>query len=60
LVWDCVEPLRPKLVRAVFEYVAAHELSLAPPLAKEIVEVAVRTISVRECVKVVEWLVKLF
>ncbi len=25
LVWDCVEPLRPKLVKAVFGYVATHE-----------------------------------
>ena len=29
---------------------------LAPPLAKEIVEVAVKAVSVRECVKVVNWL----
>ena len=63
LVWDCIEPLRPKLVRAVFGYAATHEFGrqdflvfvhkithektvrLAPPLSKEIVEVAVRTIS---------------
>jgi hypothetical protein len=75
LVWDAVEPLRPKLVRAVFEYVAAHEFErrdflvfvhkitaertvrLAPPLAKEMVEVAVKAVSVRECVKTVNWLV---
>ena len=25
LVWDCIEPLRPKLIKAVFGYVAAHE-----------------------------------
>jgi hypothetical protein len=29
---------------------------LAPPLAKEIVEVAVKAVSVRQCVKVVNWL----
>jgi CRISPR/Cas system-associated endonuclease Cas1 len=75
LVWDCVEPLRPKLIRAVFGYVAAHEFEkrdflifvhkitaertvrLAPPLAKEIAALAVNTVSVRECVKVVRWLV---
>jgi hypothetical protein len=77
LVWDAVEPLRPKLVRAVFGYVNGHEFErrdflvfvhkitlertvrLAPPLAKEIVEVAVKTVSIRECVKVVSWLAKL-
>jgi CRISPR/Cas system-associated endonuclease Cas1 len=71
LVWDAVEPLRPKLVRAVFEYVAAHEFErrnflvlvhkitleqtvrLAPALAKEIVEVVVKTVSVNECVKTI-------
>jgi hypothetical protein len=75
LVWDAVEPLRPKLVNAVFEYVGAHEferqdflifvhkitaertVQLAPPLAKEIVEVAMKTVSIRECVKTVNWLV---
>src|SRR5580704_3434764 len=77
LVWDCVEPLRPRLVRAVFEYASEHEFErrdflvfvhkitfertvrLAPPLAKEIVEVAVKAVSVRECVKTVKWLVRL-
>ena len=75
MVWDAVEPLRPKLVGAVFEYVSNHEFEkrdflvfvhkittettvrLAPPLAKEIVDVAVRAVSVRECVKVVDWLI---
>jgi hypothetical protein len=33
---------------------------LAPPLAKEIVAVAVKTVSVSECVKTVNWLAKLF
>jgi CRISPR-associated protein Cas1 len=77
LVWDCVEPLRPKIVRAVFGYVAAHEferrdflvfvhkitlertIRLEAKLAKEITALATKTISVRECVKVVRWLVKL-
>src|ERR1700704_2023037 len=25
LVWDCIEPLRPKLVKAVFKYAGTHE-----------------------------------
>lgn len=76
LVWDCVEPLRPKLVRAVFGYASTHEFErqdflvfvhkitaertvrLTAGLAKEIVEVAVRAVSVRECMKAVNWLVK--
>jgi CRISPR associated protein, Cas1 family len=75
LVWDAVEPLRPRVVRAVFGYVETHEferadflvfvhkitlertIRLTAELAKEIVEVAVKTVSVRECVKTVEWLV---
>jgi hypothetical protein len=66
--------LRPKLVKAVFGYVGAHEFErgdflvfthkitaernvrLAPGLAKEIVTLALRTISMRECVRMVEWL----
>jgi CRISPR-associated protein Cas1 len=77
LVWDCVEPLRPKVVKAVFGYVAIHEFEkkdflvfvhkitgektvrLAPPLAKEIALLALKTVSVRECVEVTDWLVKL-
>jgi CRISPR/Cas system-associated endonuclease Cas1 len=77
LVWDCVEPLRPRLVKAVFGYVATHEFErrdflvlvhkitlertvrLAPALAKEIVEVAVKAVSVSECVKTVRWLVSI-
>ena len=69
--------MRPKLVNAVFGYVAAHEFErgdflvfvhkitferivrLAPPLAKEMVDVAIRTVSIHECMKVVKWLVKL-
>jgi CRISPR/Cas system-associated endonuclease Cas1 len=71
LVWDCVEPMRPKLVSAVFGYVASHEFEkrdflvfvhkitlertvrLAPPLAREIVEVAVKVVTVQECVRTV-------
>jgi CRISPR-associated protein Cas1 len=78
LIWDAIEPLRPKLVKAVFRYVETHEFEkrdfvvlvhkitlersvrLAPPLAKEIVAVAVKTVSVSECVKTVNWLAKLF
>jgi CRISPR/Cas system-associated endonuclease Cas1 len=77
LVWDAIEPLRPRLVKAVFGYVATHEFErtdflvlvhkvtlertvrLAPALAKEIVEVAAKAVSIRECVKVVRWIVKL-
>ena len=78
LVWDCVEPLRPRVVRAVFDYVATRDfekkdfqvyvhkitgertIRLAPPLAKEIAVLAIKTVSVRECVKNVDWLAKLF
>ena len=78
LVWDAIEPLRPKLVRSVFGYVETHEFEkkdflvfvhkitgertvrLAPPLAKEIAALAIRTVGVRECVKTVDWLAKLF
>ena len=76
LVWDCIEPLRPKLIKAVFGYVAAHEFErgdflvfvhkitaertvrLAPTLTKEIATLAMKTVSVKECVKVVRWLIK--
>ena len=77
LVWDAIEPVRPKVVRAVFGYVAAHEfvrgdfvvfvhkitaertVRLAPTLAKEIATLTMKTVSIRECVKAVNWLVKL-
>jgi hypothetical protein len=69
--------MRPKIVKAVFGYVATHEFErrdflvfvhkitlertvrLAPALAKEIVEVAVKAVSVSECVKTVRWLVSI-
>jgi CRISPR/Cas system-associated endonuclease Cas1 len=75
LVWDAVEPLRPKLIKAVFGYAGSHEFErqdflvfvhkvtaertvrLAAGLAKEIAALAMKTISVRECVKTVNWLV---
>lgn len=46
----------------IFVHKITHERTarLAPPLAKEIVEVAVKAVSVRECVKTAKWLVKLF
>jgi CRISPR associated protein Cas1 len=74
LVRDAIEPLRPKVVRAVFGYAGSHEFErrdflifvhkithertvrLAPPLAKEIVGVAISAVSIRECIKVVRWL----
>jgi CRISPR-associated endonuclease Cas1 len=77
LVWDAIEPLRPRLVSAVFGYAANHEFEkkdflvfvhkrtrektvrLAPPLAKEIAVLALKTVSVRECVRTADWLVKL-
>jgi CRISPR-associated protein Cas1 len=76
LVWDAIEPLRPKVVSAVFEYAEKHEFEradflvfvhkitaerivrLTAGLAKKIVEVVVKTVSARECVKTVDWLVK--
>jgi hypothetical protein len=30
---------------------------LAPPLAKEIAALAIKTVSVRECVKIMNWLI---
>jgi hypothetical protein len=32
---------------------------LAPPLAKEIAALAIKTVSVRECVKITDWLIKM-
>jgi hypothetical protein len=58
LVWDAIEPLRPNLVRSVFGYVETHRFEkkdfltgertvrLAPPLAKEIAPLAIRTVGV--------------
>jgi CRISPR/Cas system-associated endonuclease Cas1 len=75
LVWDAVEPLRPKVVKAVFGYAATHEFErrdflvfvhkitaertvrLTAEPAKELVEVAMKAVSIRECVKTVNWLV---
>ena len=43
----------------VFVHKITHEktIRLAPPLAKEIAALTVKTVSVRECVKVVNWLI---
>jgi CRISPR/Cas system-associated endonuclease Cas1 len=77
LVWDCVEPLRPKLIKAAFGYVGTHDFErrdflvfvhkitaernvrLAPGLAKEIAALALKTISIRECMQVVRKLERL-
>jgi hypothetical protein len=77
LTWGCIEPLRPKLVTAVFGYVGAHEFErrdflvlvhkisgerivrLAQPLAKEIAALALKTIDVKECLKMVDCVGKL-
>jgi CRISPR/Cas system-associated endonuclease Cas1 len=69
LVWDCVEPLRPGLVRAVFEFAAGRvfrkddfaviEGGIVRPegqLIREIATLALTAAPIRECVKVVRWL----
>ena len=68
LVWDAVEPHRPELVRAVFRYAegrafkrydfgifANDGVGLLPPLAKEIAELTVKTATLRDMVKTVDW-----
>jgi CRISPR/Cas system-associated endonuclease Cas1 len=67
LVWDAVEPHRPKLVRTVFEMAgerafkrydfgifANDGVGLLPPLAKEIAELTVRTVTLKDMVKTVD------
>ena len=68
LVWDAVEPHRPGLVRAVFRHAegrafkrydfgifANDGVGLLPPLAKEIAELTVKTATLRDMVKTVDW-----
>jgi CRISPR-associated endonuclease Cas1 len=69
LVWDCIEPHRPKLVRAVFEMAerrafkrydfgifANDGVGLLPPLAREIAELTIRTVTLKDMVKTVDWI----
>jgi CRISPR-associated endonuclease Cas1 len=74
LVWDAIEPLRPKLVKAVFKYAGTHEferrdflvlvhkitLERTVRLAPELTkEIATEAVSVSECIKTVRGLVEL-
>ena len=72
MVWDCVEPHRPGLVRAVFRYAerrafkrydfsifANDGVGLLPPLAKEVAGLTVRTVTLKDMVKTVDWLARL-
>ncbi|TPV99311.1 MAG: CRISPR-associated endonuclease Cas1 [Beijerinckiaceae bacterium] len=69
LVWDAVEPHRPGLVRAVFRHAegrafkrydfgifANDGVGLLSPLAREVAELTVRTITLRDMVKTVDWI----
>lgn len=69
MVWDVVEPLRPRLVTAVFGIAderafkrydfgvfANDGVGLLPPLAREIAELTVRTVTLRDMVKTVDWI----
>jgi CRISP-associated protein Cas1 len=69
LVWDCVELHRPGLVRAVFEMAEGRTfkrydfgifenegVGLLTPLAREVAEVAVRTVTLMDMVRTVDWI----
>jgi hypothetical protein len=71
-VWDAIEPLRPGLVTAVFQYAekrafkrydfgifANDGVGLLPPLAREIAGLAVKTVTLRDMVETVKWIVRL-
>ena len=73
LCWDFVEVWRPCLVRAVFEYAAARKFSkddfaafekgivrLSAPVAREVAVLSIKTVSVREMVRGVDEIVRLF
>jgi CRISPR/Cas system-associated endonuclease Cas1 len=72
-VWDCIEPHRPELVRAVFGYAsnrvfrkadfAVFEggiIRLSAPIAREVAALAIKIVSVRDMVKTVNWVTGLF
>jgi CRISPR/Cas system-associated endonuclease Cas1 len=72
LVWDCVEPLRPGLVSAVFGLAerrafkksefgvfSKETIGLLPPLAREVAEVSVKVTPLREMVKLVDWVIRI-
>src|ERR1700730_9866255 len=69
LVWDAIEPLRPELVRAVFEFagtrmfrkddftvVEGGVVRLKGDIIREVARVALKAASIRECMKVVRWI----
>jgi CRISPR/Cas system-associated endonuclease Cas1 len=69
LVWDCVEPLRPGLVSAVFGLAERRAFKksefgvfskeILPPLAREVAEVSVKVTPLREMVKMVDWVIRI-
>jgi CRISPR/Cas system-associated endonuclease Cas1 len=72
LVWDAVEPLRPRLVAAVFGMAderafkrydfgifANDGVGLLPPLAREVAGLTARTVTLMDMVRMVDWIVEL-
>ena len=72
MVWDCVEPLRPGLVSAVFGLAqtrafkksefglfSKETIGLLPPLARDVAEVSIAATPLRDMVKAVDWLARL-
>jgi CRISPR/Cas system-associated endonuclease Cas1 len=71
LVWDCVELHRPKLVGAVFEFagrrvfrksefrtVEGGVVRLAPGMMGEVAELAIKTVTLKDMIKTVEWVTR--
>jgi len=70
LVWDCVEMHRPELVKAVFEYaertfrkndfrlIEGGIVRLAPAIMKEVAELTIKTVTLKDMIKTVEWMAR--
>jgi CRISPR/Cas system-associated endonuclease Cas1 len=69
LVWDCAELHRPMLVRETFGYASAREfrktdfrmlesgiVRLAPHVAADVAALTIKTITLRDMMKTVEWM----
>jgi CRISPR/Cas system-associated endonuclease Cas1 len=72
LVWDCVELHRPKLVSTVFRMMEGKTfkrydfgifendgVGLLTPLARKVAEITIRTVSLQDMVKTVDWIARL-